>query len=100
MHDKSSALTAKPHEIARDISSLVHNRIARAKQSAIADALGMSRSAINHIVTGETGIRLEILGAFLESLSLRVVDKDDVTIPEKELEALRMFAERGIRVSA
>lgn len=95
--DEGTGQAQSTHETARDICALVQHRIARQKQNRIAEALGMSRSAVNHIVTGETGITLERLGEFLEALGLRVVDVKDVTIPANELEALRLFAERGIR---
>lgn len=82
--------------IARNIESLIRCRIAERTQSTVAAEAGMSASAVNRVVSGESGVTLDRIGGFLDALGLRIVDAVDVTVPADELAALRLFAAKGI----
>lgn len=56
----------------------------------------VSGDMVQKIFSGNAGVTVDKIGAFLGSLGLRVVSADDVVIPVKEHDALRLFAIKGL----
>lgn len=81
----------------RNLESLILRQIAVVGGKAVAAAIDRDESTVSRIVAGDTGIRLDHLGAFLSVLGLAVVEsKGGIvrTIPEEEYQALRTLAGR------
>lgn len=85
---------------ARDFSATVHQAIARLKGCEIAAALDKSESTANRVIQGAAGLTLDEWSRVIVAAGLQVTTRDDnahlVTIDRAELEALRLFARRGI----
>ncbi|NMF98412.1 hypothetical protein GPA27_13555 [Aromatoleum toluolicum] len=81
------------------LQTLILRRLASVKNEEVGRAIGHDESHVSRIGRGERGLRLEELGAFLESLGLKVVEVggDSVTIPAEKLRALKVLARDGLR---
>lgn len=56
----------------------------------------VSGDMVQKIFSGNAGVTVDKIGAFLQSLRLKVVSADDVVIPAAEHDALRLFAIKGL----
>ncbi|MBN6739129.1 helix-turn-helix transcriptional regulator [Acidithiobacillus sp. MC6.1] len=88
-------------ETSRDTYGMLMRRIAQVTQASVAKELNISTSQMSRVVAGETGITLEKLPEFLAALGIEIHeisahDRQVVTIPEKEYEALITMADIGI----
>ena len=74
--------------------SIILRRIAQVHQDNLAKEVGLSTTQVNRIVADENGIKLSLLGQFLGSLGLRVVEDngDKVVIDRQEYEAVARLA--------
>lgn len=81
------------------LHSLILRRLAAVKNEHVAQAIGHDESHVSRIGTGDRGVRLVELGAFLEALGLKVIEVggDSVTIPAEKLRALKVLARDGLR---
>lgn len=78
------------------LESVILRRISSEKNYTVAEAIGKSESTVSRITSGELGVRIGELEAFLTCLGLKVVGIDEQTIAAKELEALRYLASKGL----
>lgn len=67
-------------------------RLAKVKNQRVATAIGKDESTISRIVSGETGIKLEDLQAFLLALDLKCVDTNQICIDRAVYEAYKTLA--------
>jgi transcriptional regulator with XRE-family HTH domain len=81
------------------LQTLVLRRLASVKHKAVAEALGTDESKVSRIASGERGINLERLEAFLRELGLVVVEVggNAVTIPAEKYRALQVLAREALR---
>lgn len=81
------------------LQTLILRRLAAVKNDAVAQAIGHDESHVSRIGTGERGVRLAELGAFLGALGLKVIEVggDSVTLPAEKLRALKVLARDGLR---
>lgn len=52
----------------------------------------ISKAAVGHWFSGESGITLENLCAFLQAMELKVVDLNEVCVPKDEHDAMETMA--------
>lgn len=83
-------------EITRSAESLILQRLASAKYSTVAHKTHLTESQVSRIGSGQAGIKLHELGLFLDALGLRLADKEERAIDEKEYQALKFFARRAL----
>lgn len=81
--------SAQMHASSRKTETLIRSRIGMAQQSALAAALDVQPSTVGRWLSGECNIPLTRLGPLLDALNL-------VILPTEEVQALRLFAERGV----
>lgn len=62
------------------------------KNLTIAEAVGRDESWVSKLVAGETGVKIDQMDNFLESLGMKLVPKDAVVVDEAYLKALRVLA--------
>lgn len=76
------------------LQTLVLRRMASVKHKAIAEALGTDESTVSRIASGERGINLERLEAFLTELGLAVVEVGGqaVTVSRDKYRATQLLA--------
>lgn len=80
------------------LEAAILRKLALMKHDSVAKAIGHDASHVSRIATGERGIRLGELEAFLREMGLVVVEigQDGVTpVPNDELRALKVFAKKG-----
>jgi hypothetical protein len=89
------------------IENLIHRRKAEKDLSngAIAKAMAAageqtSPEAVGHYFTGTSGIPLEKLGAFLNSLGLKVVREEEIFLSPGKYQALAELAKEAVTVLA
>lgn len=70
--------------------------IATVKNQAVADAIGRDDSTVSRIVSGESGVKLDVLQPFLACLGLKVVPFGHICIDAEEWEATRVMARKYI----
>lgn len=70
-----------PTQPARNLAQLLLQRIAAIKNQAVSSAIKKDESTISRIVSGETGIKLDDLQAFLLVLGYKVVEKNMYCVP-------------------
>ena len=78
--------------------SLVLRRLAGVKNVVVAQAIKHDEGHVSRIASGERGLRLGELEAFLKALGLRIIECDGqvVTLPAEEHEALRVLARKAL----
>ncbi len=81
------------------LQTVILRRMAAAKHKAVADAIGIDESTVSRVASGERGISLDKLEAFLSSLGLVVIEVggDAVTIPRQKYRALQVLARDALR---
>ena len=79
--------------------SLILRRMAVVKNDVVGRAIGHDESHVSRIASGERGIRIGEIAAFLGALGLQVVEVggDSVTLPTRKLRALKELAFDGLR---
>jgi hypothetical protein len=82
------------------LQSLILRQLAGVKNTTVAQAIGHDDGHVSRIASGERGLRISELEAFMKSLGLRVVlcDGEMVTMPKAEHEALKTLARKGLDV--
>ena len=80
-----------PH-LPRKLSQVLMHKLAAVKNSTVAIAIKKDESTVSRIVSGETGIKLDDLQAFLDSLGYKVVDKNRVCVDAAEYQSYRLLA--------
>jgi hypothetical protein len=76
----------------RKLSQVLMQRLAAVKNTTVAQAIRKDESTVSRIVSGETGIKLDDLQAFLDSLGYKVVDKNRVCVDAEEFRSYRLLA--------
>ncbi len=76
----------------RNLSQLLMQRVATVKNQVVAQAIRKDESTVSRIVSGELGIKLDDLQAFLDSLELKVVGKHQICVDRDEFTAYRALA--------
>lgn len=56
----------------------------------------VSKEAVGHYFTGNSGVPIEKIGALLNALGLKVVSQESHEITAEELSALKLFAQKGL----
>lgn len=79
--------------------SEVEVRLARVRTEDLADALEVTPAQASRLKNGENGVTADKIGSLLTFLGLSVYpqDREVVTMPREEAEALRIFACKGVR---
>lgn len=90
-----TASSDTPVQPARNLLQLLMRRIAAVKNQTLSVAIGRDESTVSRIVSGETGIRLTELQAFLDALGVKVVDANQYCVPRDLWEAYRVIAARS-----
>ena len=85
------------------IENMIHRQKSQLdlKNEAIAELMQraghqVSGSQIQKIFSGESGITVDKIGAFLQALGLRVIGTDDKVMPHAEYQALAVFARKAL----
>lgn len=81
-----------PTATARKLVQVVLQRLAKAKNQTVAEAIGKDESTVSRIASGESGIKLADLQPFLGSLGLKVVSADQVCIDRAIYESYKTLA--------
>lgn len=81
-----------------NLESLILRRVASVKNSTVAQAIGHDDGHVSRICSGERGLKLIELQAFLDSLGLKVIEceGETVTIPAKTYESLRHLVKESL----
>jgi transcriptional regulator with XRE-family HTH domain len=82
-------MAAQAHASQRELETRIRHLAGSVHQSAIADAMGVSPSTVSRIFSGEAGVTLEHLQAFLAAVGFQAV-------PLEELSALHYFARKAL----
>lgn len=88
--------SAVPPASARNLVQVILQRLARVKNSRVAEAIGKDESQVSRIVAGDSGIKLADLYPFLEALDLKVVDRSKVCVDRSVFEAYRTLAAKAM----
>lgn len=91
-----SAVSPQPSASARKLLQVILQRVATVKNSTVGDAIGKDESTVSRIVSGESGVRLEVLHPFLAALGLKVVDAGRICIDVEKYNAMLVLAKRAI----
>lgn len=77
-----------------DLHAAILRRLAQIKSAPVAAAIGHDESHISRVASGERGIRISELQAFLAALGFEVVETggNSVTLPREKLRALKVLA--------
>lgn len=86
----------QPDATARKLVQVVLQRLAKAKNQTVAEAIGKDESTVSRIVSGDAGIKLADLAAFLKALGLKVVDANQVCVDRAVYESYRTLARAAI----
>ena len=81
-----------------NLEGLILRRVAGVKNATIAQAIGHDEGHVSRITSRERGLRINELGAFFESIGLRVIECDGpvVSLPEEELNSIRYLARKAL----
>lgn len=71
---------------------LLKQRLKASKQAAVAEAIGMDAGQLSHVMAGRFGLPIQKLGALLDELGLKLVDKAAQVIDERDFEAVTRAA--------
>lgn len=84
--------------MASTLQSEIMSAVANVKNFVIADAIGHDVSHVSKITSGERGIRLGELEAFLSSIGMKVIkcEGEVVSIPKEKYDALRLLAKEAL----
>ena len=77
---------------ARNLAQILMQRIAAVKNQAVAQAIRKDESTVSRIISGESGIKLDDLGAFLAALDMKVVGRNQVCVDKDEYLSYRSLA--------
>lgn len=91
-----SASSREPSAKARIFVQRILQRVANVKNQVVAEAIGKDESNVSRIVSGEIGIKLSDLHSFLDALSLKVVDRNQVCIDVDEYNAMLILTQRAM----
>ena len=91
-----SSACAQPSARARKVVQVILQRVAGVKNQAVGDAIGKDESTVSRIVSGEIGVKLELLEPFLTSLALKIVDANRICIDVEKYNAMLILAKRAI----
>lgn len=83
----------------RNLAQVLMQRIASVKNQAVAAAIRKDESTVSRIVSGEAGIKLDDLGAFLGALDMKCVGKNQVCVDREEFIAYRALAAKYMEQS-
>lgn len=81
------------------LSALILRRLAVVKNGTVANAINHDESHVSRIASGERGIKIDELEAFLAALGISTFESNGaiVTISRKEYDALRELARLALR---
>jgi hypothetical protein len=80
----------------RKLAHELLRRVAKAKNAAIAKAIGKDESTVSRIVSEETGIKLSDLDAFLRAVGMKCVDASQVCVDREVYKSWRTLAVTAI----
>jgi transcriptional regulator with XRE-family HTH domain len=86
----------QPSASARKLVQVILQSLARAKNQAVAEAIGKDESTVSRIASGDTGIKLTDLQPFLSALGLKVVGANQVCVDREVYESYRTLARAAI----
>lgn len=86
---ESSTTSAQP---SRNLAQLLLQRVAGVKNQAVSQAIKKDESTVSRIVSGETGVKLDDLQAFLLVLGLKVVDANKHCVDRDVWQAYKTLA--------
>jgi len=80
------------------VEALILRRSATVKNDSIGQAIGHDNGHVSRVLSGERGIRINEIGAFLKAIGLKVIECDGptVTIPAEELASIKYLARKGL----
>ena len=81
------------------VESLLLRRLASVHQKVVAAAIGSDETLVSRFASGDRGLRINQIGPALESLGLKLVSADEVTLPADELNALQILARKSLGVT-
>lgn len=81
------------------LHSLVLRKVAGVKNLTVAQAIGHDEGHVSRICSGERGLKLHELEAFLTSLGLKVIECEGalVTMPAEKFQALQYLAREALQ---
>lgn len=81
------------------LESMILRRAGDATYTKVADAIGKDVSTVSRVFSGQSGVQLVDLEAFLAALGLQVVEVggDSVTITAEEYHALQVLARKSLK---
>lgn len=77
----------------------VLRRVAQVGISQVAQAIKRDVSRVSMITGDKTGIKLKFLAPFLDSLGLKVVDKQAVTVDREEYVSCKTLARKYLEIT-
>lgn len=86
-------------QTSRSLAQFLLQRIATVKNQTVAQAIHKDETTVGRIVSGETGIKLNDLGAFLGALDMKCVGKNQVCVDREEFIAYRALAAKYMEQS-
>lgn len=78
------------------LSQILMQRLASVKNNVVSLAIHKDESTVSRIASGESGIKIEDLQAFLMALGLKVVDTNQVCIDRAIYESYRTLAKAAL----
>lgn len=85
-----------PSAGARNFVQDVLQRLARVKNSAVAEAIGKDESTVSRVASGELGVKLADLQPFLHALGLKCVDAGRVCVDREVYESYKVLAGKAL----
>ena len=80
----------------RRLLHVIMQRLASVKNQTVGNAIGKDESTVSRIASGELGVKLADLQAFLSALGLKVVDKNQVCIDRDVFNSYRVLAKTAL----
>lgn len=71
-------------------------RHARVKNSTIAEAIGVDESTVSRVASGQAGVKLTDLQAYLRALGLKIVDAGRVCVDRDVYESYKTLATKAL----
>lgn len=86
----------QPSASARKLVQVILQGLAKAKNQAVAEAIGKDESTVSRIASGDSGIKLADLQPFLSAIGLKVVSANQVCVDREVYESYRTLARAAI----
>jgi len=79
----------------KSIKDLSHKDIAEHMSEYLTRRVGSD--SVQKYFAGNSGIPMEHIGALLSALDLKLVDSNEVSVPDDEYAALKLFAKKALK---